>query len=109
MNFSKKSSCSTHHKHRYVPPYERLLRRNQLWKSQKVKQEQDLQEECRTGKLTPFQQPQNYLCYFIHEQTDIFKMDELSIGLNDQATVDEVEKLLHDRMFTKQHYHRLYK
>ncbi|CAF1243897.1 unnamed protein product [Rotaria sordida] len=56
MNFSKKSSCSTHHKHRYVPPYERLLRRNQLWKPQ---------------------MPQNYLCYFIHEQTDILKIDEL--------------------------------
>ncbi|CAF3842689.1 unnamed protein product [Rotaria sp. Silwood1] len=77
MNFSKKSSCSTHYKPHYVPPYERLLRRNQLWKPHKVKQEQDLQEECRTGKLTPFQQPKNYLCYFIHEQTDILKIDEL--------------------------------
>ncbi|CAF4215376.1 unnamed protein product, partial [Rotaria sordida] len=34
---------------------------------------------------------------------------KLSIGLKDQAMVDEVEQLLHDRMFTKQHYHRLYK
>ncbi|CAF0946218.1 unnamed protein product [Rotaria sordida] len=77
MNFSRKSSCSTHYNHHYVPPYERLLRRNQLWKPQKVKKEQDLQEECRTGKLTPFQQPKNYLCYFMHEQTDILKIDEL--------------------------------
>ncbi|CAF3957574.1 unnamed protein product [Rotaria sp. Silwood1] len=77
MNFSRKSSCSTHYQHRYVPPYERLLRRNQLWKPKKVKQEHDLQEECRTGKLTPFQQPENYKCYFIHKQTDISIIDEL--------------------------------
>ncbi|CAF4200138.1 unnamed protein product, partial [Rotaria sordida] len=33
--------------------------------------------EASKGKLTPFQQPQNYLCYFIHEQTDILIIDEL--------------------------------
>lgn len=31
------------------------------------------------------------------------------IGLKNQTIVDEVEKLLHDRMFTEQHYHRLYR
>ncbi|CAF5043108.1 unnamed protein product, partial [Rotaria magnacalcarata] len=60
MNFSRESLCSTQAQHRYVPPYERLLRRNQAWKPKKVKLEAELQEEYRQGTLTPFQQPQNY-------------------------------------------------
>ncbi|CAM4850358.1 unnamed protein product [Rotaria magnacalcarata] len=77
MNFSRKSLCSTQAQHRYVPPYERLLRRNQAWKPKKVKLEAELQEEYRQGTLTPFQQPQNYRCYYIHERTDILLIDEL--------------------------------
>ncbi|CAF4965552.1 unnamed protein product, partial [Rotaria magnacalcarata] len=33
----------------------------------------------------------------------------LFIGLKNQKLVDEVEKLLHDRLFTERHYHRLYR
>ncbi|CAF1582509.1 unnamed protein product [Rotaria magnacalcarata] len=32
----------------------------------------------------------------------------LFIGVKNQTIVDEVEKLLHDRIFTEQHYNRLY-
>ncbi|CAF5132248.1 unnamed protein product [Rotaria sp. Silwood1] len=34
---------------------------------------------------------------------------KLFIGLKNQTMVDEVEKILHNRIFTKQHYHRLYR
>jgi hypothetical protein len=47
------------------------------WRSIRKEIEQELQELCRQGKLTPFRQPENYLCYFIHEETDIFIMNEL--------------------------------
>ncbi|CAF5062854.1 unnamed protein product, partial [Rotaria socialis] len=77
MNFSRKSLCSAQVRHRYVPPYERLLRINQAWKSKKVKLEDELQEACRQGTLIPFQQPKNYQCYYIHERTDMLIIDEL--------------------------------
>ncbi|CAF2651773.1 unnamed protein product [Rotaria sp. Silwood2] len=34
---------------------------------------------------------------------------KLFIGLKSQTMADEIEKLLHDRIFTEQHYHRLYR
>ncbi|CAF4994721.1 unnamed protein product, partial [Rotaria sp. Silwood1] len=77
MNFSTKSSFSTHKNNPYIPPYQRLLRRNQLWAPKKVKQEHALQQECYNGKLKLFQQPENYSCYFINEQIDIFILDKL--------------------------------
>ncbi|CAF4914514.1 unnamed protein product, partial [Rotaria socialis] len=49
----------------------------QAWKSKKVKLEAELQEEYRQSTLTPFQPPQNYRCYYIHERTDILLIDEL--------------------------------
>ncbi|CAF3126947.1 unnamed protein product [Rotaria sp. Silwood2] len=78
MNLSQKSSCNQQRfRDRYITPYERLLRRNQSWTPTKVKKEQELQDECRTGQLNPFQQPENYSCHFIHEKTDIVAIDQL--------------------------------
>ena len=72
---NRKNSCPQHR--RYLPPFERLLRRNAAWIPKKVKKERELQESCRNGELTPFKQPDNYSCYFIHQRTDILIVDQL--------------------------------
>ena len=77
MNSSKGVSCTTSYRDKYIPPYERLLRRNRSWKPKKVKEEEESKRKCREGKLTPFQQPENYSNYFINRQTTIFILDEL--------------------------------
>ncbi|CAF3398558.1 unnamed protein product [Rotaria sp. Silwood2] len=104
MNLSKKSSCSTDFKDHYIPPYQRLLRRNQSWKLKKLKQELDLQRECRNGKLTLFQQPENYLCYFIHERTDIFILDKLidQVKLTNHFSMDTEDDALSHKPATLQ-------
>ena len=77
MNSSKGVSCTTSYRDKYIPAYERLLRRNRSWKPKKVKEEEESKRKCREGKLTPFQQPENYSNYFINRQTTIFILDEL--------------------------------
>jgi hypothetical protein len=42
-----------------------------------VKKEEMLRNLCEQGILTPFKQPKNYSCYFIHLKTDIFTLDKL--------------------------------
>ena len=74
---SKRVSCTTSYRDKYIPPYERLLRRNRSWKPKKVEEEEESKRKCREGKLTPFQQPENYSNYFINRQTTIFILDEL--------------------------------
>lgn len=76
MNFPKERSCSRF-RNQYVPPYERLLRRFQKWKPKKFDGEKKLQKLCKEGRLIPFQQPENYSCYFIHEKTEIQLVDDL--------------------------------
>ena len=91
MNF-KKRSCSRNYYDNYIPPYERLLIRNRKWKPKKVEKEKTLQHLCKQGILTPFKQPENYLCHFIHSRTDIFTMDKL---------IDEAKLTYHYSMDTE--------
>jgi len=91
MNF-KKRSCSSNYYDKYVPPYERLLSRNRKWTPKKVIKEEKLRSLCKQGILTPFKQPENYSCYFIHSKTDIFIMDKL---------IDEAKLTYHYSMDTE--------
>ncbi len=59
------------------PSIRGLLRENRSWKPKKVEEEAILRRLCETGKLKPFEQPQNYDYYFIHERTDIQLVDYL--------------------------------
>ena len=77
MNSSTRVSCTTSYHDKYIPPYERLLRRNRSWKPKKVDEEEESKQKCREGKSIPFQQPENYSNYFINRQTTIFILDEL--------------------------------
>ena len=61
MNRRQKGSCLPRHfQDKYVPPYERLRRRNYSWKPKKVKLEKQLEEECRQHRLQPFQYHTDY-------------------------------------------------
>ncbi|CAF1655990.1 unnamed protein product [Adineta ricciae] len=87
---NRTNSCSR--RYRYVSPMQRLLERTERWKPKKAKQERQLQELCRQGKLKPFEQPKDYRCYFIHEQTSMFTMDQL---------IDEAKQTIHYTLDTE--------
>ena len=91
MNLQK-GSCRRNYNDRYVPPYERLLRRLRNWAPKKLKKEEKLKELCEQGLLQPFKQPENYSCYFINSKTNIFTVDEL---------IDEAKVTSHYSMDTE--------
>ncbi|CAF1473560.1 unnamed protein product [Adineta steineri] len=83
---NKYSSCN------YKTPYQRLIERYGKWKPAKLKKEFQLKEDCERGLLTPFQQPHNYSCYFIHKEADIFTLDYL---------IDEAKQTYHYSLDTE--------
>jgi len=103
MNF-RKSSCSKHYNDKYIPPYDRLLSRIRRWKPKQAAKEEQLQNLCKQGILTPFQQPQNYSCYFINSKTDIFMADKLidEAKLTHHFSVDTENDVLTHRPATIQ-------
>ena len=62
---------------RYIPPLQRLLRRNQSWKPKKVIIEESLQRAYKRGELSLFEQPEELCCYHIHKKTDLVLLDKL--------------------------------
>ena len=68
-----------------------------------------MQIRVRALEETFFQQRKKHLFFQIFFVNINMVQHRLFIGLKNQTMVDEVEKLLHDRIFIEQHYHRLYR
>ena len=74
------------HSNRYIPPLERVRRRNLRWRPKQVALEEKLQRQCDQGKLIPFRQPAEYTCIYIHRNTSIDIIDTL---------IDEAKATIH--------------